>query len=43
LLDTEAEGENAADADFCIEEQILYLPTFFQKPGKGLPTGKLRC
>jgi len=30
LLDTEALEENAADADFCIDEQILYLPTFFK-------------
>lgn len=30
LLDTEALEENAADADFCIEEQILYLPTFYK-------------
>jgi len=30
LLDTESLEENAADADFCIEEQILYLPTFFK-------------
>lgn len=30
LLDTEALGENAADADFCIDKQILYLPTFFK-------------
>jgi hypothetical protein len=29
LLDTEAEGENAADLDFSIESQILYVPTFF--------------
>lgn len=30
LLDTETLGENAADCDFCIDEQILYLPTFFK-------------
>ncbi len=30
LLDTEELGENAADADFCVDEQILYLPTFFK-------------
>jgi outer membrane protein assembly factor BamB len=34
LLNTEAEGENAADADFCIESQILYLPTFFKNQVK---------
>lgn len=34
LLNTEAEGENAADADFCIENQILYLPTFFKNQVK---------
>jgi outer membrane protein assembly factor BamB len=34
LLDTEALGENAADADFCIEEQILYVPTFFKNQVK---------
>lgn len=30
LLDTESLGENAADADFDIQNQILYLPTFFK-------------
>ena len=30
LLDTEELGENAADADFCKDEQILYLPTFYE-------------
>lgn len=34
LLDTEADGENAADADFCIDGQILYLPTFFKNQVK---------
>jgi outer membrane protein assembly factor BamB len=34
LLDTEAIGENAADADFCIDDQILYLPTFFKNQVK---------
>ena len=34
LLDTEAVNENAADADFCIDEQILYLPTFFKNQVK---------
>lgn len=34
LLDTEALGENAADLDFCIEEQILYVPTFFKNQVK---------
>lgn len=29
LLDTEAGGENAADLDFSIESQTLYVPTFF--------------
>ena len=29
LLDTEAQGENAADLDFSIETQTLYVPTFF--------------
>jgi len=29
LLDTEAEGVNAADLDFSIESQTLYVPTFF--------------
>ena len=30
LLDTEALGENAADACFDIAGQVLYLPTFFK-------------
>ncbi|MBT3383614.1 MAG: gluconolaconase [Prolixibacteraceae bacterium] len=30
LLDTEELGENAADADYSIENEILYLPTFFK-------------
>lgn len=34
LLDTEAEGENAADADFCTDDMILYLPTFFKNQVK---------
>lgn len=34
LLDTEALEENAADADFCIDEQILYVPTFFKNQVK---------
>lgn len=34
LLNTEAIGENAADADFCTKEQILYLPTFFKNQVK---------
>jgi outer membrane protein assembly factor BamB len=34
LLNTEAKEENAADADFCIDEQILYLPTFFKNKVK---------
>ncbi len=34
LLDTEMLKENAADADFCIDEQILYLPTFFKNQVK---------
>lgn len=34
LLNTEALGENAADPDFCIDEQILYLPTFFKNQVK---------
>lgn len=34
LLDTEALEENAADAAFCIETQILYLPTFFKNKVK---------
>lgn len=34
LLDTEAIGENAADAAFSMEEQILYLPTFFKNQVK---------
>lgn len=34
LLNTEAKEENAADADFCIDEQILYLPTFFKNQVK---------
>lgn len=29
LLDTEGSGENAADLDFSIESQTLYVPTFF--------------
>lgn len=34
LLDTSAEGENAADADFCAEDHVLYLPTFFKNQVK---------
>ena len=34
LLDTESLEENAADADFCIDEQILYLPTFYKNQVK---------
>lgn len=34
LLNTIANEENAADGDFCIEEQILYLPTFFKNQVK---------
>ncbi len=34
LLNTIAKEENAADADFCIDEQILYLPTFFKNQVK---------
>jgi hypothetical protein len=34
LLNTVDEGENAADIDFCTEEQILYLPTFFKNQVK---------
>lgn len=34
LLDTEALEENAADADFCVDEQILYIPTFFKNQVK---------
>ena len=34
LLDTESLGENAADADFSIDEQILYVPTFFKNKVK---------
>jgi len=30
LLDTESLGENAADPDFSIETQVLYLPTFYK-------------
>ncbi len=30
LINTETIGENNADADFSIEEQILYVPTFFK-------------
>lgn len=30
LLDTEAVEENAADGFFSVEEQVLYLPTFFK-------------
>jgi len=34
LQNTETIGENSADADFCIEEQILYVPTFFKNQVK---------
>jgi hypothetical protein len=34
ILDTEEIGENAADADFSIDDQILYLPTFFKNQVK---------
>jgi hypothetical protein len=34
LLDTEALEENAADLDFSIENQILYVPTFFKNQVK---------
>lgn len=34
LLNTEDIGENAADADFCTVEKILYLPTFFKNQVK---------
>lgn len=34
LLDTEALEENAADADFSIENQTLYVPTFFKNQVK---------
>jgi len=34
LLNTIAKEEKAADGDFCIEEQILYLPTFFKNQVK---------
>ena len=34
LSDTEAAGENAADLDFCIDQQILYVPTFFKNQVK---------
>jgi outer membrane protein assembly factor BamB len=34
LLDTEALGENAADGAFCLDERILYLPTFFKNQVK---------
>lgn len=30
LQNTIEQGENAADCDFCIEDQILYIPTFFK-------------
>jgi hypothetical protein len=29
LLDTESDGENAADLDYSIDSKILYIPTFF--------------
>lgn len=34
LSDTESAGENAADLDFCIDQQILYVPTFFKNQVK---------
>jgi outer membrane protein assembly factor BamB len=34
LLNTVDLGENAADADFCIEDQMMYLPTFFKNQVK---------
>ncbi|MCY1721397.1 hypothetical protein OU798_13660 [Prolixibacteraceae bacterium Z1-6] len=34
LLDTKAQEENAADIDFCIDNQILYIPTFFKNQVK---------
>jgi outer membrane protein assembly factor BamB len=41
LLDTEALEENAADADFCIEDQILYVPTFFKNQVKAYKLVKI--
>lgn len=34
LLNTTLQSENAADADFSIEDQILYVPTFFKNKVK---------
>ncbi len=34
LLDTRGIEENAADIDFCMQEQILYVPTFFKNQVK---------
>ena len=34
LLDTQEIGENTADADFCIKDQVLYVPTFFKNQVK---------
>ncbi len=34
LLDTQESGENTADAAFDLEEQILYVPTFFKNQVK---------
>jgi WD40 repeat protein len=34
LLDTEALGENAADLDYSIKDEILYVPTFFKNQVK---------
>ena len=34
LQNTIALGQNSADCDFCIDEQILYVPTFFENKVK---------
>jgi len=34
LIDTEALGENAADLDYSIKNEILYVPTFFKNQVK---------
>lgn len=40
LLNTEEIGENTADADFSVEDQILYVPTFFKNQVKAYHLSK---
>lgn len=42
LLDTEALGENAADAAYSIKDETLYLPTFFKNQVKAYKLVKIK-